>query len=137
MHPLEMVRLTALMQRIREKAETAIEVIASLISMKHLDLARNNMREISGPLRGPCVQTSSAFSQHRTSVAAILPARRGSLAPAICRDCTLLVCAIFIETMAREHTDADRDAQEFYCGEKIYYVSIHVLNVYYSCTTLI
>jgi hypothetical protein len=45
-----------------------------------------------------CVRKDSAACQHGTFVAGILSGKRGSPAPAICPDCTLLVRSVFSET---------------------------------------
>jgi subtilisin family serine protease len=66
----------------------------------HPDLAVTKIREIAGRLGGACARTGSAACMHGTFVAGILCARRGSAAPAICPDCTLLVRPIFAETTA-------------------------------------
>ena len=49
---------------------------------------------------GACTQANSAACLHGTFVAGILSAKRGSVAPAICPNCTLLVRPIFAETAA-------------------------------------
>ncbi|MCL4855522.1 MAG: S8 family serine peptidase, partial [Bryobacteraceae bacterium] len=46
---------------------------------------------------GACTWADSAACLHGTFVAGILSARRGSLAPAICPGCTLLIRSLFIE----------------------------------------
>ena len=97
MHPLEIVRLTALMQRTSGRAEIVIGLIDGPVAIKHLDLARSNIREISGNSCGSCRQASSAACLHGTFVSGILCARRGAPAPAICPSCTLLVRPIFAE----------------------------------------
>jgi len=97
MSPLEIVKLTALMQRTSGRPEIVIGLIDGPIAIKHLDLARSNIREISSSLRGTCAQASSAACLHGTFVSGILCARRGAPAPAICPDCTLLVRPIFAE----------------------------------------
>ncbi len=51
MSPLEMVKLTALMQRTRGRDEIVIGLIDGPVAIKHLDLARSTIREISGNLR--------------------------------------------------------------------------------------
>lgn len=98
MSPLELVKLTALMERSTGRAETAIGLIDGPVVMNHPDLAGANLREISSPLRGACAQANSVACMHGTFVAGILSAKRNSPAPAICPDCTLLVRPIFAET---------------------------------------
>ncbi len=93
-----MVKLTALMQRTRGRDEIVIGLIDGPVDMNHPDLMSNNIHEIPGSLPGMCLQANSTACQHGTFVAAILFARRGSPAPAICPGCTLLVRPIFAET---------------------------------------
>ncbi|HJY83767.1 MAG TPA: S8 family serine peptidase, partial [Candidatus Binatia bacterium] len=97
MSPLEMVKLTTLMQRTSGRAEIVIGLIDGPIAINHPYLMSDNIHEIPGSLPGMCLQASSTACQHGTFVAAILSARRSSPAPAICPDCTLLVRPIFTE----------------------------------------
>jgi subtilisin family serine protease len=101
MHLLEMVKLTALMQRTSGKAEIAIGLIDGPVAIGHPDLASNSIREVPNGLPGACTQANSAACQHGTFVSGILCARRGSPAPAICPNCTLFVRPIFVETNPR------------------------------------
>jgi subtilisin family serine protease len=68
--------------------------------MNHPELADQHVREISGNGSGACTQANSTACLHGTFVAGILSAKRGSVAPAICPNCTLLVRPIFAETTA-------------------------------------
>lgn len=93
-----MVKLTSLMQRTRGRAEIVIGLIDGPVAINHPDLISDNIHEIPSSLPGICLQANSAACQHGTFVAAILSARRGSPALAICPGCTLLVRPIFVET---------------------------------------
>ncbi len=68
------------------------------IAMNHPDLTGDTIREVPGKMSGSCTQTNSAACLHGTFVAGILCAKRGSAAPAICPNCTLLAYPIFAET---------------------------------------
>jgi subtilisin family serine protease len=68
------------------------------VAADHPDLAQINIRELPGKMGTACAQTRSAACVHGTFVAGILSAKRGSTAPAICPDCTLLVNPVFSET---------------------------------------
>jgi subtilisin family serine protease len=68
--------------------------------MNHPELANQHVREIPGNGSGACTQANSTACLHGTFVAGILSAKRGSVAPAICPNCTLLVRPIFAETKA-------------------------------------
>lgn len=98
MTPLELVKLPALMERTSGRSELKIGLIDGPVALNHPDLMSGNIREISRGIKGACTQTSSGACLHGTFVAGILTARRGSVAPAICPGCTLLVRPIFNET---------------------------------------
>ncbi len=100
MDPLDLVKLTALMERTRGSPELKIGLIDGPVNIKHPDLAGEHLREIPGNNGGACTQANSAACLHGTFVAGILSAKRGSVAPAICPNCALLVRPIFAETKA-------------------------------------
>jgi subtilisin family serine protease len=103
MDPLRAVKLTALMERTSGRPEVKIGLIDGPVATRHPDLEGGHLREISGDNRGTCTRASSAACLHGTFVAGILCAKRGSSAPAICPDCTVLIRPIFSEpTSARE-----------------------------------
>lgn len=78
--------------------EVMIGLIDGPVAIDHPELASDNIREISGKLSGTCSIANSVACIHGTFVAGILCAKRGSSAPAICPQCTLLVRPIFAET---------------------------------------
>lgn len=96
-HALDLVKLTALMEITGGRPEITVGLIDGPVAMKHSDLAGENIREIPGKLSGACARASSAACLHGTFVAGILSAKRGTAAPAICPNCTLLVRPIFAE----------------------------------------
>lgn len=95
--PLDLINLTPLMEINSGRAETRIALIDGPVATNHPDLSSSHISEIPGQLPGTCDRTRSAACMHGTFVAGILIARRGSSAPAICPDCTLLVRPIFAE----------------------------------------
>jgi subtilisin family serine protease len=99
MNPLDLAKLTALMERTRGRPEMMVGLIDGPVAMSHPDLADANIREIPGRLQGTCAQASSAACMHGTFVAGILCGKRRSAAPSICPHCTLLVRPIFAETI--------------------------------------
>lgn len=104
MLPLEVVKLKALMARTSGSPEIKIGLVDGPVFTQHADLASEHLRQVSGNKRATCVHANSMACQHATFVAGILSAKRGSLAPAICPDCTLLIRPIFAETISgREH----------------------------------
>jgi subtilisin family serine protease len=98
MNPLDLVRLSALMERSRGRPEIAIGLIDGPIETTHSDFAGAVIREVPGKLQGACARADTAACTHGTFVAGILCARRGSVAPAICPECTLLLRPIFAES---------------------------------------
>jgi len=100
MNPLDLVKLTGLMEITGGRSETIIGLIDGPVATDHPDLAGQNVREVPGKTGGTCTRAGSTACTHGTFVAGILCARRGSVAPAICPNCTLLVRPIFSETAA-------------------------------------
>jgi len=98
MYPLELVKLTSLMERTSGSPEIKIGLIDGPVAVQHPDLAGEHIRELSGSNAAACTRANSAACLHGTFVAGILSAKRGSVAPAVCPDCTLLVRPIFAET---------------------------------------
>ena len=98
MNPLDLVKLTPLMELTHGRSEVVIGLIDGSVAMKHPDLVGENIREFSGKLSGQCVDPSSVSCVHGTFVAGILCGKRTSAAPAICPNCTLLIRPIFAET---------------------------------------
>lgn len=99
MHPLDLVKLSPLMELTSSRLEVVVGLIDGSILKIHPELADANIREISGELSGQCVQASSTACVHGTFIAGILCGKRNSIAPAICPNCTLLVRPIFAETI--------------------------------------
>jgi subtilisin family serine protease len=97
MSPLDLVRLPKLMKLTSGRSEIAVAMVDGPIAISHTDLVRSSIREVPGDMRAACAQASSAACVHGTFVAGILNAKRGSAAPAICPDCTLLVNPVFSE----------------------------------------
>ena len=100
MTPLDLVRLTPLIDRTSGRPEVTIGLIDGPVVMDHPELANQHIREIPGNGSAACTQANSTACLHGTFVAGILSAKRGSAAPAICPNCTLLVRPIFAETTA-------------------------------------
>src|SRR5205809_63970 len=97
MRPLDLVKLTPVMNRIRGSPKITIGLIDGPVFLAHPDLANQNIQEVPGKFRGICARAESAACLHGTFVAGMLCARPGSAAPAICPECTLLVRPIFSE----------------------------------------
>ena len=97
MGPLDLVRLTPLMDRTSGRPEVRVGLIDGPVALDLPDFSASLIREIPGQIKGACSRTDALACSHGTFVAAILAARRGSFAPAICPGCTLLLRPIFSE----------------------------------------
>jgi len=95
MGPLDLVKLTALMERTSGSADVTIGLIDGPVAATHPDLDAERLRVIPGPSGSACADVASPACLHGTFVAGILAAGRTSPAPAICPGCTLVVRPIF------------------------------------------
>jgi subtilisin family serine protease len=112
MRPFDLIMLRPLMERTSGTAGIAIGLIDGPIAINHPDLAAESIREVPGKLCGQCDQAESAACMHGTFVAGILCGKRGSAAPAICPNCTLLVRPIFGEATPRDGQMPSATAEE-------------------------
>jgi subtilisin family serine protease len=99
MTPLDLVRLPELMALTSGRRDVIVGMIDGPVDINHPELASDRIRGVREDVTGGCTQASSSACQHGTFVAGILSAFRGSSAPAICPDCSLLVRPIFAETV--------------------------------------
>jgi subtilisin family serine protease len=102
MASLDLVKLTALMERTCGSPEVRIGLIDGSVLTQHPDLASGHLREIPGADGATCTQANITACLHGTFVAGILSAKRSSPAPAICPGCTLLIRPIFGEAPGSE-----------------------------------
>src|SRR5712691_8171111 len=100
MKHLDLVKLTALMERTSGQPEIIVGLLDGPVATNHPDLESEHIRQIPGSICGACTQTKSIACLHGTFVAGILCAKRSADAPAICPNCTLLVRPIFAETQS-------------------------------------
>jgi subtilisin family serine protease len=103
-NPLDLVRVSVLMEHTQGRPEIAIALIDGPVALDHPDLAGATVRalpsrEFPGKPNGGCSLADSMACTHGTFVAGMLFARRGSAAPAICPACTLLLRPIFAEAL--------------------------------------
>jgi subtilisin family serine protease len=98
MTALDLVKLPQLMELTAGRSDIMVGLIDGPVAIGHSDLAGDNIREVPGSARGTCTQASSTACLHGTFVAGMLSAKRGSPAPAICPNSTLLVRPVFAET---------------------------------------
>ena len=100
------------MQQSSGNAKIIIGLIDGPVMLTHPDLARQSLREISGSKNVPCTDNNKIACSHGTFVAGILSARRGSAAPAICPDCTLLIRPIFFSKTSDQEQIPSATSQE-------------------------
>jgi subtilisin family serine protease len=98
MDALDLIRLTALMKHSSGNPELKVGIIDGPVAIEHPDLTRERLHEISEDNAATCNRTSSTACLHGTFIAGILSAKRNSVAPAICPNCTVLVRPIFSES---------------------------------------
>jgi len=100
MDPLRLVNLDRLMSRSSGRPEVVIGLIDGPVALDQANLAKTSIREVPGMQAVACSIATSVACTHGTLVAGILSAKRGSPAPAICPECTLLIRPIFPENSA-------------------------------------
>jgi len=103
MRLLELVQLTALMERTEGSADVSIGLVDGPVATQHPELAGDRVRAIAGTMNASCAQLDSFACRHGTFVAGILSAARSSPAPAICPGCMLLIRPVFAESSARNY----------------------------------
>lgn len=94
MEPLNLVKLTELMEMTRGRAGVGIGLIDGPIAKNHPGLQGARMQELR-PEHTTCCLTRSAACRHGTFVAGMLCGRRDAGALSICPGCTLLARPIF------------------------------------------
>jgi subtilisin family serine protease len=112
MRPLDIVGLTPLMKRTGGSRELAVALIDGPVALDHPDLTGQQIREITRTRPGGCGNRGSAACAHGTFVAGMLAARRESVAPAICPNCTFLSRPIFPEVAARNGEQPNATPEE-------------------------
>jgi subtilisin family serine protease len=110
MTPLELVRLPSLMALSLGRPEIVVGLIDGPVAIDHSDLAYN-VRETPGAAAA-CAQTTSAACLHGTFVAGVLMAKRGSVAPAICPGCTLIIRPVFAEAVSGDLDSPSAEPEE-------------------------
>jgi subtilisin family serine protease len=103
LNPLDLVNLTSLMALTTGRLEVLIGLIDGPVALDHPGIAGENFREASLRVSGKCTPNGGIACLHGTYIAGILSGKRGSIAPAICPNCTVLVRPIFAED--REEID--------------------------------
>ena len=100
------------MERTDGNPEIAIGLIDGPVALGHTDLTMENIRALPGKGSIGCTQADSLACRHGTFIAGILAGRRGSVAPALCPGCTLLVRPLFTETTTGSEQMPDATPEE-------------------------
>jgi subtilisin family serine protease len=95
--PLDLIKLAPLMDLTSGRPEIVVGLIDGSVAINHPDLVSQNIGKTPREVPGVCTDANTIACMHGTFVAGILCAKRDSVAPAICPDCTLLVRPIFKE----------------------------------------
>lgn len=100
------------MERTTGSPDVSIGLIDGPVFSSHPHLNAQHLRQIGDLNRANCTRAESMACLHGTFIAGILSAKRTSLAPSICPDCTLFIRPIFGETSAgQEHAPAAAPAE--------------------------
>jgi subtilisin family serine protease len=102
MTALDLVKLPGLMQLTAGSREIAAGIIDGPVILDHAGLVRDNVREVPGEVDAACALDASPACRHGTFIAGMLSARRGTGAPAICPNCTLLIRPVFAEAAGED-----------------------------------
>ena len=112
MNPAELVRLTPLMERTEGKPEIAVAIIDGPVSLDQPAFSGQRIQQVRTGSPAACKNLGSVACSHGTFVTAILAAKRGSGAPAICPGCSFLVRPIFSESPPRYGDDPSATPEE-------------------------
>src|SRR3982750_2577279 len=116
MKALELVKLMPLMERTSGRPDVIVGLIDGPVLIENQDVWSSNVRYITGKLPVKCTHPRSAACTHGTVVAGILAAKRGSVAPALCPACTLLVRPVFAEDLGNGSQIPRASAHELAAG---------------------
>lgn len=102
MSSLGLLNLIPIMERTSGSPQVRIGLIDGPVVTQHPDLVGGRFHELAQSAGVPHARSDGAARLHGTFVAGILSAKRGSPAPAICPDCTLVIRPIFAEAAVGE-----------------------------------
>src|SRR4051794_28700512 len=92
---LELTGLSRLMKVTRGRAEIVIGLVDGPVAWEHPGLVGTRLQTASQNTSSACAGAITAACLHGTFVAGILCGSTTSGAPAICPECSLLVCPVF------------------------------------------
>ena len=110
--PLRTTRMLPLMERTAGIPEVVVGIVDGPVLPSHPGLRQVRLRSISATAAEGCRLSESPACRHGTFIAGILAARRGSPAPAICPQCTLLTRSVFCEAPASKQSCPEATPRE-------------------------
>jgi hypothetical protein len=87
MEPFDIIGLRPLMERTKGRPEITVAVIDGPVALHHPDLEGQRIQEIRGNA-ARCHNRDSFACAHGTFVVGMLAAKRASVAPGICPECS-------------------------------------------------
>ena len=110
MDPLSQIRLDSIMKISSGNPDIKIGLIDGPLDFTHAAFEGSRIRAVKESQLVACKSATSLACRHCTFVTAILCAKRGSSAPAICPGCTLLLRPVFTnETLRTNNKGVNKD----------------------------
>ena len=97
---INLIKLQHLMNRTDGSPDISIALIDGPVLTDSPVFNKKNIQQITGTISATCLKADSVACGHGTFIAGVLCAMRGSVVPAICPGCTLLIRSIFSEQVA-------------------------------------
>lgn len=112
MDPLQIININSLMAVTSGRPEIVIGIIDGPVEVSHPDLQGARLQTVSPASGARCKAVEIPACQHGTFIAGMLYARRGSQAPAISPDCTVMLRPIFCEVASSGQSCPEVTPQE-------------------------
>jgi subtilisin family serine protease len=109
MDPLSQIRLRSIMDISSGSPEIKIGLVDGPLDYTHIAFQGSRITAVKESQLAACKNASSIACRHCTFVAGILFARRGTSAPAICPDCTLILRPVFMDEKRSTHSKGGKD----------------------------
>jgi subtilisin family serine protease len=110
MDPLSQIRLSSILNISSGNPDIKIGLIDGPLDYAHKAFQGSRIKAVKESQLAACKRASSIACRHCTFVAGILCAKRGTYAPAICPECTLLLRPVFMdETPESNNKGINRD----------------------------
>jgi subtilisin family serine protease len=130
--PASSVGLDRLMELTSGDSKVVIALLDGPVAVRHPDLSETAIRQVDDTGSEQGMDERTPATAHGTFVAGILGAKRGSGAPALCPDCTLLLRPIFRDAVDAEQGHPQLSASSDDLARAIVQVvdsGAHILNL--------